>query len=102
MISFCFPRVSTAARVDLLKYELLSGALIYTAVFLLCESATAPKNRLARAVYGVLTGFLTMMFRYYGSYELGVCFALLLSNAFSGYLDRVCSKITFGRRAKPV
>lgn len=43
-----------------------------------------------------------MMFRYYGSYELGVCFALLLSNAFSGYLDRVCSKITFGRRAKPV
>ena len=71
-------------------------------VFLLCESATAPKNRLARVVYGVLTGFLTMMFRYYGSYELGVCFALLLSNAFSGYLDRVCSKITFGRRAKPV
>lgn len=102
VISFCFPRVSTAARVDLLKYELLSGALIYTAVFLLCESATAPKNRLARVVYGVLTGFLTMMFRYYGAYELGVCFALLLSNAFSGYLDRVCSKITFGRRAKPV
>ena len=102
VISVCFPRVSTASRLDLLKYEMLSGAIIYAAVFLLCDPVTAPKNRLARIAYGILTGFLTMMFRYYGSYELGVCFALLLANAFSGYLDRLCSRITFERRSRPV
>lgn len=85
-----------------MKYEMLSGALIFAAVFLLGESVSAPKNRLARILYGVLTGFLTMMFRIYGSYELGVCFALLLSCAFSGYLDRLCSRISFGRRARGV
>jgi len=101
LISVIFPRVATATRVEVLKYELLSGALVYAAVFLLGDASTAPKNRLARVAYGVLAGFLTMMFRYYGSYELGVCFALLLTGAFSSYLDRVCSKVTFGRR-KPL
>lgn len=102
VISVCFPRVATASRFDLLKYEMLSGAVIYAAVFLLCDPVTAPKNRLARIAYGILTGFLAMMFRYYGSYELGVCFALLLANAFGGYLDRLCSRITFERRSRPV
>ena len=100
LISVLFPRVATAGAFELMKYELLSGALLYAAVFMLCEPTTAPKNRLARVAYGVLAGFLTMMFRYYGAYELGVCFALLLANAFSGYLDRVCSKAAFQRRSK--
>ena len=31
---------------------------------------------------------MTMMFRYFGSYDVGVCFAVLSVNAISGYLDR--------------
>ena len=102
VVSFCTPRSLAVSRLTLMKYEMLSGALIFAAVFLLGESVSAPKNRLARILYGVLTGFLTMMFRIYGSYELGVCFALLLSSAFGGYLDRLCSRITFKRRARGV
>ena len=102
LVSFCTPRSLAVSRLTLMKYEMLSGALIFAAVFLLGESVSAPKNRLARILYGVLTGFLTMMFRIYGSYELGVCFALLLSSAFGGYLDRLCSRITFKRRARGV
>ena len=102
LVSLCLPRMASASWLDLLKYDLLSGAVIFCAVFLLCEPATAPKNRLARVLYGVLAGFLAMMFRYYGAYELGICFALLLANAFSGWLDRLCSKLGAKRRAKPV
>lgn len=92
VIVLAFPRVAVAGRLEVLKYEMLSGALLFGSVFLVCNPTTAPKHRLARILYGALTGFLTMMFRYYGSYELGICFAVLLANAFSGYLDRVCTR----------
>lgn len=98
LVSLAFPRVLTAPRVDVMKYEILSGAVLFGAVFLLGNVTTAPKNRLARVLYGALAGFIAMMFRYYGSYELGICFAVLLTNAFSGALDRACSKTRFVKR----
>ena len=36
---------------------------------------------------------VAMMFRYYGNYETGVCFAILAMNAFSGWLDRAVLRI---------
>ncbi|MCI6640812.1 MAG: RnfABCDGE type electron transport complex subunit D [Pygmaiobacter massiliensis] len=90
--SLFFPRLTTAGPLELLRYELLSGGVLFGSVFLLCNPTTAPKNRTARVLYGLLCGFLTMMYRFYGSYELGVCFAVLLANAFSGWLDRICTR----------
>lgn len=98
VISLLMPRITMAARLDVVKYELLSGALLFGSIFLVCNATTAPKNKLARVLYGILCGFLTMMFRYYGAYELGVCFAVLLANAFSGYLDRICSARTLHKK----
>ncbi|MEG0803327.1 MAG: RnfABCDGE type electron transport complex subunit D, partial [Pygmaiobacter sp.] len=91
VVSLLMPRVAIANSLALMKYELLSGALLYSSVFLVCNTNTAPKNTYARILYGILCGFLCMMFRHYGAYELGVCFAVLLGNAFSGYFDRICS-----------
>lgn len=98
LVSVAFPRILTAPRLEVMKYEMLSGALLFGAVFLLSNATTAPKNRLARVLCGSLAGFLTMMFRYYGAYELGICFGILLTNAFSGALDRWCSKTRFVKR----
>lgn len=98
LISVVFPRVFIADRLEVLKYEVLSGALLFGSIFLVCNVTTAPKNRTARILYGALCGFLTMMFRYYGSYELGICFAVLLANAFSGPLDRLCNRPGFLKR----
>ena len=36
-----------------------------------------------------------MVFRYYGAFEEGFCFALLIANALAGWLDRQLSKISF-------
>jgi electron transport complex protein RnfD len=41
----------------------------------------------------MLVGAAAMGFRYYGAYETGVCFALLLINSLSGWLDRVVRRI---------
>lgn len=99
LVAYCFPRLGSiplsfpweyaADRLGVLKYEMLSGGMLYTAVFLINEPVTLPKNELARAVYGLLLGLFAMMFRYYGSYETGVCFALLAVNSLSGWLDGI-------------
>ncbi len=59
---------------------------------MLNEPATTPKNPKAKVAFGILVGLLSMLFRYFGSYEIGVCFAILLVNATEGYVDRFFEK----------
>ncbi len=101
LILFLFPRVSITPRegdialllqLRVVGYELFSGATIFAAFFLACDPGVQPQRAAARAVYGILLGIGTVMFRYNGNYDLGVCFALLIVNAFSGFIDRVGNK----------
>ncbi len=101
-VAFFYPRVNTLGleppwlyldiRLISLQYEMLSGALVFAAVFLINEPVTRPKNTRAHFAYGLLLGFMTMMFRYFGSYDTGVCFAVLAVNALSAPLDRLFSR----------
>ena len=110
LVAFFYPRVNTLGlelpwqyldiRLLSLKYEMLSGALIFAAVFLVNEPVTRPKNTRAHFVYGMILGFMTMMFRYFGSYDTGVCFAVLAVNALAGYLDRLFSQKIFRREVR--
>ncbi|MEF9975644.1 MAG: RnfABCDGE type electron transport complex subunit D [Oscillospiraceae bacterium] len=93
-ISLSWPWINVAARAEMLKYELLSGAMLFAAVFLINDPVTLPKNEISRLVYGIILGIATMMFRYFGTYETGVCFALLAVNSLSGYIDRVVMRLT--------
>lgn len=102
LVAFFYPRVNTLGlelpwlyldtRLLSLQYEMLSGALVFAAVFLVNEPVTRPKNTRAHFAYGMLLGFMTMMFRYFGSYDTGVCFALLAVNALANPLDRLFSR----------
>ena len=80
-------------RLNLVWYELVSGATLYSAVFLLSEPYTCPQRTLGRALYGVLVGLASMAFRYFGVYATGVCFGLLAINSVSGWLDRVVARL---------
>lgn len=98
VITFCLPRLPDVtftapwthleSRLAAAKYELCSGATLYAAIFLVNDPVTLPKNRVSRALYAVLLGIVTMMFRYFGAFEVGVCFALLIVNSLSSWLDR--------------
>lgn len=104
-IAFFFPRApygawevmpwfNWAARLQSVQAELLSGAIIFSAIFLVMEPCTLPKNKLSRIIYGVLLGVGVTVFRYFGTYELGTCFAFLIVNAISGYFDRAIAART--------
>lgn len=108
LIAFVFPRlgdigisapwVNMDARFQVVKYELLSGALLFASVFLINDPVTLPKNEISRLIYGLILGITTMMFRYFGNYDTGVCFALLAVNSLSGYIDRTVMRLTVNRK----
>ncbi|MCI8650379.1 MAG: RnfABCDGE type electron transport complex subunit D [Anaerotruncus sp.] len=82
-----FPRVLHVGLRSVL-YELLSGLLLYGAVFMISDPVTSPKRDSSMVIYGVLTGIVTMVFRYFGELESTLPFALLLSNALVPIIDR--------------
>ena len=98
LIAFFFPRQAGLAdsavltnalpRLQCMRDELLTGAILFSAVFLLNEPYTCAHHRLGRILYGALVGIATMGFRYFGVYETGVCFALLAVNSVSALIDR--------------
>ncbi len=98
VIAFVFPReaglidsslfTTFGARLSGVRDELLTGAMLFSAVFLFNEPYTCAHHRSGRILYGILLGVVTMGFRYFGVYDTGVCFALLTLNSISGWLDR--------------
>ncbi|MGN0651838.1 MAG: RnfABCDGE type electron transport complex subunit D [Gemmiger sp.] len=79
-------------RVYLEKYVLLSGAMLFGGVFLACEPVTQPNRRASRVIYGLVLGVAATIFRFFSTYETGVCFALLLVGAFPEWLDRAARR----------
>ena len=103
LIAFFFPRqagladsavlANVLSRLRCVRDELLTGAILFSAVFLLNEPYTCVHHRMGRILYGVLVGVVSMGFRYYGVYETGVCFALLVVNSVSAWIDRTEAKL---------
>lgn len=87
-------------RMQLARYELLSGANLFCTVFLINEPYISPRNRTGRIIYGILLGLVSMGFRYFGVYETGICYALLAVSSISGWLDRFVARLSYGHRLK--
>ncbi len=111
LITYLFPRYSGIGfaapwhfpmlRLTASLYEMLSGIILFAAVFLINDEVTAPKRQDSRIIYGIFLGVFTMMFRYFGSYNIGMCFAILSTNVVSAPVDRWMS-IAFGKYKKHV
>ena len=93
MPAFSLPWTYISQRLTVAKYELLTGATLFAALFLICEPVTQPRSRSSQVVYGFLAGILTMMVRYYGAYDIGACFAILILNALSDRLDLTVDQV---------
>lgn len=96
-VAFLFPRVN-AGRMASVGYELMSGAVVFAAVFLINDPTTGPKRESSKVVYAILCGAVTMLFRYAGGFEEGVFFAVLLLNAFAWPIDMKNEEIQRTRR----
>jgi electron transport complex protein RnfD len=77
-------------------FHLLAGGLLLGAFFMATDYVTSPVTRKGRAIFGIAAGVLTMLFRRFGANPEGVCYSILIMNAFSPMIDRLTVPRIFG------
>jgi electron transport complex protein RnfD len=77
-------------------FHLCSGGLLLCAFFIATDPVTAPLTRRGMWIFGIGVGTITMLIRIVGEYPEGVMFSILLMNAVTPLIDRLCKRIPMG------
>ena len=98
VLAFLFPQgndrlVWTAAQV-------CGGGLILGACFMATDYVTSPMTRLGKSIFAVGCGVITFVIRYFGGYNEGVSYAILVMNACVVLLDRLGRPTKYGAPRK--
>ncbi len=70
--------------------HLAGGGLLLCAFFIATDPVTAPLSTKGMWIFGAGVGTLTMLIRIVGEYPEGVMFSVLLMNAVTPLIDRLC------------
>ena len=98
LLAFLFPMGHD--RVQWMAYQLFTGGLMLGAIFMATDYVTSPVTRLGQVIYGIGCGILTVMIRYFGGYNEGVSYAILVMNCCVVLLDRIGRPTKFGAPKK--
>ncbi len=71
-----------------LVFELLSGSILFGAVFMATDMVTSPYTPRGRWIFGLGVGFMIMLIRTWGSLPEGVTYAILFMNAVTPLINR--------------
>ncbi len=77
-------------------FHLSSGGLLLCAFFIATDPVTAPLTRRGMWIFGIGVGSITMLIRIVGVYQEGVMFSVLLMNAITPLIDKLCRRIPTG------
>lgn len=80
-------RAADAARTLPMLQMLFGGSLLYGAVYMVTEPISAPNQRPAKWLYGLLVGTFYVLIRWRGQFAGSLSFALLLGNMLAPSLD---------------
>jgi electron transport complex protein RnfD len=80
--------------------EVLSGGLLFAAVFMATDYVTSPITLKGQAVYAVGCGLLTILIRLYANLPEGVSYAIVLMNIATPLIDRAFRPHSYGRVKK--
>ena len=76
--------------------EILSGGLLFGAVFMATDYVTSPFTLKGKLIYGLALGAVTFAIRYWGSYTEGVSFALLFMNLWVPFINDATRQTPYG------
>ncbi|MDR0399666.1 MAG: RnfABCDGE type electron transport complex subunit D [Treponema sp.] len=83
-------------------FGILSGGLLYGAVFMASDYVTAPLTPRGKLIFGFGAGLITVLIRKWGSYPEGVTYGILIMNALTPFLNRLLPrKYGYVPRKKP-
>lgn len=95
-LSVCFAAIDTKTfEIKLFLDYMLSGGLMFGAIFMATDYVTSPKGVYGQIVYYVALGVLTAVLRYFTKYEV-VSFVIMLMNLLVPLIDTYIVRKPFG------
>ena len=82
--------------------QVCGGGLMLGAIFMATDYVTSPVTKLGQMIFGIGCGVLTIVIRYFGGYNEGVSYAILIMNFCVVLLDRIGRPTKFGAPKKEV
>ena len=77
-------------------FQILAGGLFLGAFFMATDYVTTPITTKGKIIFAIGAGILVVLIRVYGSMPEGVCYSILLMNAFTPLIDRHVRPRVFG------
>ena len=97
---FIFYLISTGSLHGALV-GILSGGLMFGAVFMATDYVTSPFTLKGKLIYGVGCGILTALIRLFGSLPEGVSFSIIIMNILVPHIERLTTPKPFGSAKTP-
>ncbi|MBF0409497.1 MAG: RnfABCDGE type electron transport complex subunit D [Candidatus Riflebacteria bacterium] len=91
-----FGALISSGNLSFAFFHLFSGGLIIGAFFMTTDMVTAPVTSTGRLIFGLCCGAITLLIRLKGGYPEGVCYSILIMNAFVPLIDRFTFPTKFG------
>jgi len=77
-------------------HHILGGSLLFGVFFIATDPVSSPLTPKGKFIFGLGTGMLIMLFRFFSGYPEGVMFAVLLMNALTPLINRWTIPTPFG------
>lgn len=95
LLTLLFPRGGVDA-IDWMLYNVFGGGLMLGAFFMATDYATTPVTHKGQLFFGLGCGLLTVFIRYFGAYNEGVCYSIMVMNCFAALIDQNTRPTRFG------
>jgi len=73
-------------------FAVLSGGVLFGAVFMATDYVTAPLTASGKLIFGFGAGLIIVLIRHWGNYPEGVTYGILIMNAVTPFLNRLLQK----------
>ena len=94
VLSFLFPKAGSG--LEWMLYSVFGGGLMVGAFFMATDYATSPVTKKGQLIFGIGCGLFTVFIRYFGSYNEGVCYSIMVMNCFTALIDKYTKPTRFG------
>ena len=98
VLAFLFPMGND--RITWMAAQVFGGGLMLGAIFMATDYVTSPVTKLGQIIFGIGCGILTILIRYFGGYNEGVSYAILIMNCCVVLLDKIGRPVKFGAPKK--
>ena len=76
--------------------SILSGGVLFGAVFMATDFVTNPMYRIGQCIFGFGCGLMVVVIRQWGNYPEGVTYAILFMNCLTPLIDRFSKRRVYG------